>query len=198
MSGLLRPISQAFGAGDLKSWHLPGRFFRLMAGTAVDVYFLRGGAIIGQADQVDAGFFLKADVPFDEVRLTSAAAQTIDFLVGSGEAGAASAVSVSGSVPVSNFPANQGAYTNSRATVLASGVSTLLAANAARRIAQVQNNSAADYVRLTFDGVDPTAAQGVRIAPGGSWENPAGYAPTGAIKAIAESGAGCAVEVVEG
>lgn len=187
-------IVETFTAGETKRLTIPGRFFLIMAAaSAVDVSFFSNRQRLNETvKNVGTGFSFQARDSFDEVELTSAAAQTVTVLISDGRVEFASAVNVT------NLPASNGAFTNSRATVLTSGVSTLLAANANRRAVLVQNNSLADAIRLTMDGVDPTAAQGIRIAAGGFWEAPAGYAPTGAIKAIAETGAGCAVEVVEG
>ena len=101
---------------------------------------------------------------------------------------------IAGSVSINDL---QGPYTNGRDTVTSGAVVTLLPADAARRYVEVQNTDTGIYLRLTADGVDPTTSQGLRIAPGQSWHSPPNYAPTAAIKVIAESGS-VAVEYVEG
>lgn len=171
---------------------VPGRYFRLLSTVnPVDVYFYLKGQLIGQALQMQAG--LAADgLDFDRIEITTGGAEAVKFIVSDSPI---RYDRLSGDMDVNN---TAGAYTNSRATVLSSGVSTLLAADANRRYVLVQNNDTSVSLRLTMDGVDPTTTQGVRIPPGGFWESPAMYAPTGAIKAIAESGAGVAVEVVRG
>lgn len=171
---------------------VPGRYFRLLSTVnPVDVYFYMKGQLIGQALQMLAG--LAADgLDFDRIEISTGGAEAVKFIV------SASPIRydrLSGDMDINN---TAGGYTNSRATVLSSGVSTLLAASATRRYCLVQNNDTSVAIRLTMDGVNPTASQGIRIPAGGYWESPAMFAPTGAIKAIAESGAGVAVEVVAG
>lgn len=102
-----------------------------------------------------------------------------------------------GNVAITNKDALNGAMARLSANVGSGAVTTLAAANAARRYVLVQNNDAAIYLRLRVDGTDPTTAAGLRIPPGGAWESPAGFAPTGAIKVIAESGT-VATEGLEG
>lgn len=109
-------------------------------------------------------------------------------------AGDVSDNSLVGTVALSGL---QGAFTRLSASVLSSGVTTLSVANAARRSIHVQNNDASIYLRLRVDGTDPTTSTGLRIPPGGSWESPPNYAPTGAVKVIAESGS-VACEALEG
>lgn len=171
---------------------VPGRYFRLLDNVSpVDIVFYLKGQEVGKALQMRAG--LAADgIDFDRIDITTGASELVKFIVSWAPI---RYDRLSGDMDVNN---TSGGYTNSRASVLSSGVSTLLAANAARRYCLVQNNDTSVAVRLTMDGVNPTTAQGVRIPAGGYWESPALFAPTGAIKAIAESGAGCAVEVVEG
>lgn len=191
-------INAAWGAGETKTFQEQARFFRLVTTvTPVDVVFYTAeGKELERAEGVEAGYSETFALPFGRVTIASAAAQTVKAFTRM-----ASKVGYdrsAGSVVVTNLPAAQGAYVNSRATVTAAGVSTLLPASSTRRYVLVQNNDPVIALRLTMDGVDPTIAQGIKIAPGGYWESPAGYAPTAAIKAIAESGAGIAVEVVGG
>jgi hypothetical protein len=174
------------------SFAVSGRYFRLLSCVnAVDIVFFMRGQKIGEALGFDAG--LAADgLDFDRIELTTAGEENVKFIISNSPI---RYDRLSGDVQVTN---TAGPYTNSRATVLSSGVTLLLAADANRRYVLVQNNDAAVALRVTMDGVDPTTAQGVRVPAGGSYECPPGFAPTGAIKAIAESGAGCAVEVVKG
>lgn len=187
-------IIQTLSAGETLRAHSPGDFLRLMTAAAdVTVTFYRRGVEVARAEGVRAGYAERIAEGFDAITIYSASAQTVGAMVRLG--GEVRYDRFEGNVDINN---RQGAYTNSRATVLSSGVSTLLAADANRRYVLVQNNDTSVSLRLTMDGADPTTAQGVRIPPGGYWESPAMYAPTGAIKAIAESGAGVAVEVVKG
>lgn len=177
---------------------VPGRYFRLLDTVSpVDVVFYLKGQEVGKALQMRAG--LAADgLDFDRLDITTGGVESVKFIV--------SLVPIrydrmSGDVDVNNMPslpAKQGAYTHGRGTVLASGVSGLLGANAARRVVFVQNNDASVALRITLDGSNPTAGQGIRIPAGGYWESPSGFAPSGAVRAIAESGAGVATEWGEG
>lgn len=174
------------------SFTVPGRYFRLLETVnAVDIVFYLKGQEVGRALQMRAG--LAADgLDFDRIEITTGGAEAVKFIVSNSPI---RYDRLSGDMDINN---TAGAYTNSRATVLSSGVATLLAASATRRYCLVQNNDSSVAIRLTMDGSNPTTSQGIRIPAGGYWESPAMFAPTGAIKAIAESGAGCAVEVVEG
>lgn len=95
------------------------------------------------------------------------------------------------SVSINN---QQGAFTQGRVS-LTNVAQTLLAANAVRRAATIQNNDAAQVMRYTLDGSNPSATAGFRLQPGESYDVPA-YACTGAIKAIMEA-ATAAVNNVE-
>lgn len=181
-----------FLAGETKVFYLSGSYFELIdCANAVDVLLTdRSGGqrarMIGAAQTHHV-----KNTPYEVVQITSARAQTIRFAYGSGEAGTRN---TAGSVSIAN---TAGAYTNSRQSVGTGAVVDLLAANTVRRYCLVQNTDAANYLRLTMDGSAPTAAQGIRVAPGDYWECPAAFAPTGKIRAIAETGT-VAVEVVEG
>lgn len=186
--------------GVAQEFHEDADFFRVMASAVSDleIRFYQQGREVGHAEGVGAGYaerFIGGG--FDKLRLVSATGSAVDFVVRLGNDVQFDAPPT-GNVDVNNLPAEQGAHINGRAVVLASGVSTLLAANAARRFLLVQNNDLAVAVRITCDGTDPTAANGLRLMPGSSVMLLDRYPPTGAIKAIAESGAGCAVEVQEG
>lgn len=194
MSGLLKTISQNVGAGSSTRYHVTARHFRLLEGNGLVVRFFSNGAEEGIADGVDSGFYLKADDLFDEIRIESADAQTIKFTAGSGEAGAASAVSISGTVSTKRAQVvlSQAAV----AVTNASGV--LLAANVNRRFLLVQNNDAAGNVFLNLTGAAATAAAGVKIAPGGSLLLSDGEAGGAAVNAIGDIANNPNVVVVEG
>lgn len=74
--------------------------------------------------------------------------------------------------------------------------STALAANANRRFALIQNNGST-YVRLRFDGTNPTAAAGVRLAPGQFIDMSGPELVRSAVLAIAESGTPT-LDIIEG
>lgn len=188
-------IAQNIAARTL--FQIAGAYFRLVsmsgAGT-MTVELLRSGRVVGSLSGFLAGLAVDA-TDFDAVALTPSAASDVEFVI------ADSAVRYdrfTGDVSVSNLPAINGAMT--RAVVAAQDAITaseLYAANAARRALLVQNCSTSVYVRLRVDGVNPTTAAGLRIPPGGSYEAPAGFAPTGAVAVIAESGT-AAIEALEG
>lgn len=185
---------QTLGAGETLRLRVPGDFLRLMTAAAdVNLTYYRNGAEVAKAEGVRAGYAERMAGGFDEVYIYSASAQPVKLVIRLG--GDVRYDRFEGDANIAN---TAGAYVNSRATVLSSGVSTLVAASASRRYVLVQNNDSSVALRLTMDGVDPTTAQGIRIPAGGYWESPALFAPTGAVKAIAESGAGVAVEVVAG
>lgn len=74
--------------------------------------------------------------------------------------------------------------------------SALLAANASRRYVLIQNNHATATVYLNFSAT-ATAANGIKLAPGASYES--GFAAhLGAINAIGDVASNTAVIVVEG
>lgn len=81
-----------------------GAYFRLLTGIDVDITFLRNGGVIGTARGMNAGFYVRARQgrEFDEVMLQSASGQSVEMLIGEDEAGAADAVSVSGTVTVNH------------------------------------------------------------------------------------------------
>ena len=64
-------------------------------------------------------------------------------------------------------------------------VTTLLAANANRKSALIQNNGTGN-IRVTLDGVDPAVDYGIRVAGGRELPIDPPYIVTGAIKAISE------------
>lgn len=166
-----------------------GSYFKVLSATgAVDVTLEGQGTL----PDLTSGKGLK-DTPYSRLVITdkTGSSNTVQLMCATQEY---VDQTYSGTVSLTNL---QGAYTNGRATVTAVAVSTLLAADAARRFVEVQNTDTGIYLRLTVDGVDPTIAQGIRIAPGQSWCSPANFAPVGAIKAIAESGS-VAVEFMEG
>lgn len=191
----LEIITAGFDAGETKQFALSGSYFEIIDATdPVDVFLLdRYGAQRGVMRQAEGSFHLRQS-DFEQIQIVSATAQQIRFAYGSAEAGTRR---TSGVVDVSNMPAVSGAMARLSANVGSGAVTTLAAANAARRYVLVQNNDAAIYLRLRVDGTDPTTAAGLRIPPGGAWESPAGFAPTGAIKVIAESGT-VATEGLEG
>ncbi len=184
-------VSVTFAAGESRLFHLSGSYFELIdSPNTVDVILTDvNGAQRGRMLAAEASFNLK-NTDFDTIQLTSATAQTVRFAFGSGEAGTRRAA---GSVNISN---TGGAFIQAQATVTnASG--QLLAAKSNRRYLLIQNNDTAGIVYVTLDGTSATAAKGVQIAPGGSYECQ-GYVPTGAVNAIGSIASNTNIVAVEG
>jgi hypothetical protein len=197
----MRTIEQTFAAADTWRLVVPGYFFQILTGIGLDVEFLNSNAQVEKAEGVDAGYYGLPDGGFSSLVITVPSAQTVKIAISKGRGGYNR---FSGDVTILGNPSviitgQQGAYT--RASIAAQDAVTateLFAANAARRYAFVQNNDGTKYLRLRVDGTAPTTSAGVRIPPGGYWESPAGFAPTGAIQVIAETAGGVAVEGLEG
>lgn len=195
MSGLLKTISQPVGAGSSTKFFLTASNFRLLEGSGVTVKFFANGSEAGVAEAVDSGFFLKArDALFDEIRIESPTAQTIKFTCGSGEAGAASAVSVSGTVTQQSA---NGAYAQTDALNVGVASAQLVAANGARRFLLIQNHDPATDVFLNLAGAAATL-KGVKVAAGGGVVLLDVRLCTGQINAIAAAVITGQVCVVEG
>lgn len=148
---MINSFSVTLTAGVPARINVGGAFFRLLTGSGVDVSFLHGGARLGSATGMNGGFYARSKdgESFDGVELLSATGQTVDLLIGEAEAGAASAVSISGGVET--FDRN---YTPVDAYAYATVGTTsamALAARANRRFLIVQNQGATDlYMNYGF------------------------------------------------
>lgn len=102
---------------------------------------------------------------------------------------------IAGTVTIDNV---NGGFSQGRDNVT-NVAETIIAANANRRYLGIQNNDAAQVLRITLDGDVPTATAGFRIQPGEFFEVP-GFCCTGAVQAIMEGATATAnnVEWVEG
>jgi hypothetical protein len=90
----------------------------------------------------------------------------------------------SGAVSVTNLPAKQGSYTQTKPAVTNLS-SQLVAAKVGRRYLLVQNNDATANVYVNLTGAAATVAGGIRLVPGGVLEL-AAFPPTDAVTAIAD------------
>lgn len=190
----------AIAAGQMMEFHEPGDFFRIMAASdPVTVRYYRNGKEISEAPGVGRGYaerFL-AD-QFDRITIHSATAQTLQVVVRLGHEVAYDVPPV-GDVQVTNTPGVtvlnvRGAFAQSAVAVgVASAV--IAPANAARRYLMVINNHATAQIWLNVAGGTASAASGITLGPGDSYELQ-GYVPTGAITAIASATA--TAVVVEG
>lgn len=167
-------------AGQRLQFHEPGDFFRVLAATAsLTVEFYANGKEIAEAIGVGAGYAEKFDLgQFDRIAITSATAQTIQFVTRLGNIVHYDAPPV-GNVAVTN---TGGAFTQAQATVT-NASAQVLAAKTNRRYLLIQNNDLTGVVYVAVDGGAATVADGIAIQPGGSLEFQ-GYVPTGAINAI--------------
>lgn len=187
-------ITTTIGAGERKEFFDPGDFFRILdAADPVEVTFYRNGAEVAEAEGVGEGYAEKfREGTFDRFAITSATAQTIQFVARLGN-DVAYDKAPTGDVNIANV---RGAFTQAQKTVTnASG--QLLAGNTLRRYVLIQNNDASGDVYVTLDGTAATTAKGIKIAAGGSLEL-ANYVPTGAINAIGSIASNANVVAVEG
>lgn len=101
----MKTLNITFTAGQRIPLNLVGDYLHLLETTAgIDIDFLRNGAVIGTASNMEYGFFSKPAGGFDGLAFTSATIQTIKIAVGIGEGGynrTTGAVSITGTVPVS-------------------------------------------------------------------------------------------------
>lgn len=131
--------------------------------------------------------------PFQRLRISHAAGteQTIKLVISTGKKAGAS--QVSGSLQIVG---QQGAFVHAQKTVT-NASAQMLAAKTNRRYLLVQNNDAAGDIWIRLDGTAATAATGIKIPAGGSYECQ-GYAPTGAIMAIGSIASNANIVTVEG
>lgn len=168
-------------------------FFRILSSAfPVDIYFYKAGKEVARAVGVSEGYAEEFSEGFDKYMIKGGAnAQTMQVVARFGNK-----VSYdqppNGDVTVTN---TGGAFTQSEPAVT-NVVSTVLAANAARRYLLVQNNDPTATLRVTVDGSNATLTHGIKLAQGGALEL-SNYAPTGAVKVIADQVAAL-VTVVEG
>ncbi len=186
-------VKQTINAGQRLEFVEASDFFRLLAAqSVVNVEFYRNGAEIAEVFEIGAGYAERVPEGFDKVVIVSAVTQTIQFVTRQG-AEVRYDTPPNGLVTVTNV---NGAFTQVAATVT-NASSQLLASNVARRYLLVQNKDASGVVFVRLDGATATAANGIRIPAGGSYEL-ASFVPTGAITAIGSIASNANVIVVEG
>lgn len=188
----LQIIPAQFAAGEVKQWSFSGSYFELIeCPDPVDVLLTdRNGATRGRLLQAGETFFVR-NTAFEAIEIKSDTLQTIRYAFGSGEAGTRSSA---GSVSLSN---QAGAFAQGRVSIGSGAAVQIRPANTARRRIMVQNNTAAQYLRVTLDGSAPTAANGLRLIPGDLLDL-TDYAPTTEVQGIFEAGAPADVEWLEG
>lgn len=178
--------------GKPEVFELAGEYFELVsAADPVEVVLTdRAGAQMYRSNGMEQTDYIE-DTPYDRFIVKSATLQTVRIAYGTGRFGSRRSA---GSVSLLN---QGGAFTEGRTSVGSGAVVELMPINTARRRLLVQNNTAAQNLRVTLDGSDPTATHGFRLIPGDMLDM-TDYCPTGAIKARFESGAAADVEWAEG
>lgn len=183
----------SIGAGARVEFIEASDFFRLLSAQQVlTVEFYQNGAKVAEAIDIGTGYAEKVPTGFDRIVITSATAQSIQFVTRLG-GDVRYDQPPTGNVNIAN---SKGAFTQAQATVTTTSAQ-LLAANAARRFLMVQNNDASGDVYITMDGTTATTAKGLKIPAGSAFEL-AVYTPTGAINAIGSIASNANVVVLEG
>lgn len=194
--------SQTFAGAQTWTIHQSGSYFTTIAtNLGVNVRFYKGGTQLSQSQisgllgglEVDfRGQAKNGEAAFTRVEIDVLGADTVSVLISDGTVRYNRS---QGSVSVTN---TGGPYTDSQKSVT-NADQVLLAANAARRVAIIQNNSAAGVLRLSLDGTAASATKGKRIQPGQIYEVPT-YATTSAIHGFLETADSTAnnVDISEG
>jgi hypothetical protein len=180
------------GAGSRTEFIEASDFFRILAAQQViTVEFYLNGAKVAEAFDVGTGYAEKIPSGFDRIAITSATAQTIQFVTRLG-GDVRYDQPPTGNVNIAN---TAGAFNQAQATVTTTS-GQLKAANAARRYLLIQNNDSSGDIYVTLDGTTATTAKGIKLAAGSSMEL-SSYAPTGAINAIGSIASNANVVIVE-
>lgn len=194
----MRQITLKINAGEVAEIAQDGNYVRIRSALVTLRIENPDASEVIEADQGDDFQFSN----FQRLRISheDAAEQTIKLIVSknkkAGSSQVGGSVTIAGSVPVSNLPANQGAFTNTAKTVTNASAS-LVAANAARRYLEIQNKDAAGSIFVNVAGAAATTANGRKIGPGESWALSV-YMPTGEVFAIGDAGSNANIVVIEG
>lgn len=171
-------------------------FFRLMSAptTDISVIFYAAGKEVARAENVGAGYAEKTGIVFDKVRIVSTAGGNVGFVSRLGNE-VRYDTPPNGNVTVTSLVPTRATGANSQKTVT-NASAQLVAANPSRAYLLIQNNDATGIVYVAF-GAEATVANGVRIAPGGSYELNCNIL-TGQVNAIGSIASNTNVVVVEG
>lgn len=178
---------------------ISGQFFRLISNVSpVDVEFYLRGQKIGEALQMDSGFYSDG-MSFDRVDVTTGALEVVKFGVTDRRMGydrsAGSVVITGGTVSVAGIT-NQAAPGNTQKTVT-NASAQLLAVNAARRFLMVQNKDSSGRIWLYFGAAAATQSNGLMLEPGEELVLN-DCVPTVEIRAIGDAASNANVVVIEG
>lgn len=168
--------------------HVAGEYFKILAASgAVDVTADWGrlkGLTTGQGLEDSAFQYLL----FED---TTGGANTLRVVIGDRRF----IDGVSGAMTVQQNAAARSAFTNTQRTVT-NASQQFMAANTARQYLLVQNRNATGNIWLNF-GAAASAADSIKIAPGGFWES--GFVcPTNAINMIGDVATNTDVLTTEG
>lgn len=131
---------------------------------------------------------------FSKLRVShdSGTAQAVTIYVGNGTS--ANSSKVGGSV--TSKPTTGAAVSHAQGTVTnASG--QIRPANSERVYLLIQNRDAAGAIYVNLNGVAATAANGIKIPPGGYYETNAAWCPVGVITAIGDIASNANVLILE-
>jgi len=181
---------ETIGAGLVSTRLFSGAYFNILSSTgAIDVRTDKvnlKGLIAGQ------GFEKQ---PFTRLEITDAsgATNTIRYVI----ADEGFIAGLTGNMTISSIvPVQSGSFVNAQATVT-NASAQIVAANAARKYLAIQNNDTVGIVYIGFGAAAVTAANGLKIAPGGSYEL-SDVQSTQAIRAIGSIASNANVVTVEG
>ncbi len=169
-------------------------FFRVMKAvpTDLEIIFYAQGREIAKATGIEAGYAERTSVRFDKVRITSATGGLLEFVMRLGS-DVRYDKAPTGTVTITG---NQGSFAQYPTTVT-STTGEIVAPKADRRYLLIQNNDATGIVYINLAGANATAANGVRLLPGESYEN-SGFLSTNSVKAIGSIASNPNVVVVQG
>lgn len=196
----MQTYSQTFAAPTTWELNVSGSYFTtLECESSVNVRFYKGGKLLdlGEIKGLMAGLDVtlpaEGGAAFDRVQIDVQAGDTVKIGIGNGQArynrGQASVTVITNVQPKSALFDNQ-------AKTVTNVSAVLLAANAARQYMLIQNKDAIGALYLSF-GKAATAANGVRIIPGGYFEL-VGTQCTQEIHAIGDIASNANVVTVEG
>ncbi len=187
-------VKTTIGAGQRIEFVEQADFFRILsASQPITVEIYRHGAEVSEAVEIGAGYAEKIPDGFDKIAITSATAQTIQFVTRIG-GDVRYDTPPTGNVTITN---TAGAFTHAAPTIT-SASAQLRPANSARRYLLIQNNDASGDIFVRLDGAAATAANGIKVASGGGSYELQGFVPNGAITAIGSIASNANVIVVEG
>jgi hypothetical protein len=170
-----------------------GNFVRVLeAQNAITLRTYKSGQVKTESEGVFGGYAEQFQDDFEKVEIYSATAQTVQIVIRLGSI-VSYDVSPTGNVSITS-PAH-GTGTNAQKTVTNVSAS-LVAANAARKVLQIQNKDAAGNVYICY-GAAATVANGILIPPKGFYELAANML-TAEIFAIGDIANNPNIVVVEG